>query len=124
MYSILTIVCLLSIAHTYRLQSRFLRVQRDDFHSFDLAVSLFDEANYNPCGTKVGLYFYAHPVDPSKYYQCDETGNAYIRSCGDLVWDELHVACNWPSSEPKTTSTGMCSRRFLVEDCLFRVTTV
>jgi len=58
----------------------------------------FDDKTYNPCRTKSGLFFYPHPTDYHQYFQCDETGNAYLRSCGELVWDDLRIACNWPSS--------------------------
>ncbi|XP_033745365.1 uncharacterized protein LOC117330916 isoform X1 [Pecten maximus] len=35
-----------------------------------------------------------YPPDPSKFVQCDITGRAYLRSCGDLtVWDNTFKAC-------------------------------
>jgi len=58
----------------------------------------FDEATYNPCQTKSNQYFYSDPEDTHQYYQCDETGIAYLRSCGELVWDDLRVTCNWKSA--------------------------
>jgi hypothetical protein len=62
-----------------------------------LYIVLFDDATYNPCGTNPGVYFYPDPVDNHNYYQCDESGNAYLLSCGkSLVWDEIGVACSWP----------------------------
>jgi len=57
-----------------------------------------DAAEYNPCDTKSNVFFYPHQSDIDKYYQCDESGNAYLRSCGNLVWDPFLVACNWPSA--------------------------
>lgn len=57
-----------------------------------------EDASYNPCQVNSGIYFYPHRTDHHKYYQCDEFGNVYLRSCGDLVWDDLRVACNWPSA--------------------------
>jgi hypothetical protein len=67
-------------------------------HFFYLSVFFEDDASYNPCQDGSNIYFYADPTDSSKYYQCDESGNAYLRSCGNLVWDELRVACNWPAA--------------------------
>jgi len=81
MYILLTIACLLSIVQVNGLRKAFF----------------FDGVTYNPCGTKAGLFFYPHQTDYHTYYQCDENGIAYLRSCGFLVWDELRVACNWPS---------------------------
>jgi hypothetical protein len=57
-----------------------------------------DESTYNPCKTIANVYFYAHPTDPHQYYQCDEAGNVYSRTCGNLVWDTLITACNWESA--------------------------
>jgi hypothetical protein len=57
-----------------------------------------DDAAYNPCQTDSGVFFYPNPSDSHQYYQCDESGNAYLRSCGNLVWDAILVSCNWPSA--------------------------
>jgi hypothetical protein len=70
-------------------------------------VFFFDETAFNPCQTKSNKFFYPDPTDNHKYYQCDESGNAYSRSCGDLVWDELRVTCNWPSAVPPPPSKSM-----------------
>ncbi len=67
----------------------------------------FDEATYNPCGSIAGLFFYSHPTDIHKYYQCDESRNAHLRSCGELVWDELRITCNWPSAAAPPPPKGI-----------------
>ncbi len=99
MYIFLTIACLLSIVHISEFRCKLIKISKNkSYYSFSLAVFYFDETVYNPCGSQSGLYFYPHPTDPSKYYQCNEAGTAYIQSCGDLVWDSLRTACNWPSA--------------------------
>lgn len=70
---------------------------------FVLGIYFSDNLPFNPCGTLLDVYFYAHPVDPHLYYQCDESGTAYERSCDNLVWDDVAKACNWASSNVKTT---------------------
>jgi len=81
MYFLLIIACLLSTVHV---------------NGYSIFFS--DDTTYNPCRTGSGIFFYPHQSDINKYYQCDEYGNAYLRSCGDLVWDELSITCNWPSA--------------------------
>jgi DNA-binding beta-propeller fold protein YncE len=59
----------------------------------------FDDGTvYNPCKTNPDVYFYPHPTDTHKYYQCDGSGNAFERECAEsLVWDPLGMACSWPT---------------------------
>ena len=94
MYIFTAIVYLLSIGHIYG------------------GAFVFDESTYNTCKTKLGLYFYPHPTDVHYYYQCDEAGNAYIRSCGDLVWDALQIACNWPTAAVAPPSPTLPGTRY------------
>ncbi|CAF3878705.1 unnamed protein product, partial [Rotaria sordida] len=54
-----------------------------------------DDAQYNPCNLNSHIFFYPHRTDIHKYYQCDEFGNAYLRFCGYLVWDRVHMTCSW-----------------------------
>jgi hypothetical protein len=86
-------------------------------------VFFFDETTYNPCKTKLGLYFYPDPANVHSYYQCDEAGNAYLRSCGDLVWDGLRIACNWPTAviPPSPPSQGTQYKLFSKEDSFISI---
>ncbi|CAF4509577.1 unnamed protein product, partial [Rotaria sp. Silwood2] len=79
MYLLISITCLLSTV-------------------FINGLPLFsnDDARYNPCELNSYAFFYPHGTDIHKYYQCDEFGNAYLRSCGDLIWDRIHMTCSWP----------------------------
>jgi hypothetical protein len=69
-----------------------------------------DGVAYNPCQHNSNVFFYPHPSEANEYYQCDESGNAYLRSCGDLVWDPLLVACNWPSAVASVTPRGIFNK--------------
>ncbi|CAF0736211.1 unnamed protein product [Adineta ricciae] len=99
MYCIIAIVYFVLSANAYKYQ-----------------ILLNDEEAYNPCKPDSGVFYYPHRTDIHQYYQCDEAGNAYLRSCGALVWDDLRVACNWPDAVvpqassstalPSTTTTA------------------
>ncbi|UJR26996.1 hypothetical protein I4U23_008303 [Adineta vaga] len=78
-------------------------------HAFNYQL-FFDEATYNPCQKDSNSYFYPHPTDNHQYYQCDESGNAYLRSCGALVWDALRTACNWPDIVDVSSTASSTSR--------------
>lgn len=46
-------------------------------------------------GLKDGdLFFHAHPNDSTKYIQCDQYGNAFIKSCPrGKVWNQSFLTC-------------------------------
>lgn len=122
MYIFLTIAYLLSIIHINGVKSKLMEISKNTSHYIlSSGVPFFDETTYNPCKTKLGLYFYPHPTDVHQYYQCDENGIAYIRSCGDLVWDELRIACNWPTAAIPSSSQGTQYNLFLKEESFISV---
>ncbi len=67
----------------------------------------FDEATFNPGRTKSNEFFYPHPTDSYKHYQCDESGISYLHSFGELVWDELRMIFNWLSAVPLPSSKSI-----------------
>jgi len=81
-------------------------------HAYDNRIFFDDDPSYNPCNTVPGKLYYPSPTDIHKFYQCDASGQAYAQSCGNLVWDDSILTCNWASAVvvPVTTTTTTTSR--------------
>ena len=118
---LVSLVCALCITSTHGFHSKFGPI--NSIAALVYSLVFFDDAepSYNPCDSKPDVYFYAHPTDINKYYQCDAEGNPYLRSCGTLVWDELSISCNWATSVTLTTTqrrSNMTSRQNIWRYCL------
>ena len=70
----------------------------------------YDCGENNPCtpeNAADGKFHFPHK-DPTKFVQCSEWGQCYIKNCSvGLVWDPVAVTCNWPPTEkPPAGSTA------------------
>ncbi|XP_046559887.1 uncharacterized protein LOC124268910 [Haliotis rubra] len=61
-----------------------------------------------------GKFYFPYPPNPSKYIQCDASGNSWIRDCpADLVWNSALNTCYYrmgsaqqPAQEPVKEPSG------------------
>lgn len=48
----------------------------------------------NPCGNRRKPFYHAYAPDKTKFIQCDEFGNMYVRRCSyKHIWDDYYKVC-------------------------------